>query len=200
MPAGIVYLTACPSPLATLTLLSDGENLIGLGFQGQKDFANVISANAASGQVIRNDNLPIFAATKRWLDLYFQGRCLQRTPPVPSELPLKLHGSAFRQAVWKILCEIPFGQLITYGEIARKMATELGKPKMSAQAVGGAVGHNPISIIVPCHRVVGVGGNLTGYGGGLDKKIQLLEGEGVDMSRLFLPKPKPAAMHHGLLS
>ncbi|NLC40036.1 MAG: methylated-DNA--[protein]-cysteine S-methyltransferase, partial [Clostridiaceae bacterium] len=110
--------------------------------------------------------------------------------PDISELPLAPVGTDFRQAVWQILCEIPYGQLTTYGEIAKKMAIKLNRETMSGQAVGGAVGHNPISIIIPCHRVVGSSGSLTGYAGGIDLKIKLLELEGVDVSALTVPKAK----------
>ena len=104
-----------------------------------------------------------------------------------SELPLAPVGSEFRQKVWEILCEIPYGSVITYGDIAKRMAVMLNRPTMSGQAVGGAVGHNPISIIIPCHRVVGGNGSLTGYAGGIATKMKLLELEGVDMSSLFIP-------------
>ena len=107
--------------------------------------------------------------------------------PLPSELPLRPNGGDFRQAVWKILCGIPYGEVTTYGAIAKKIAAQSGRP-MSAQAVGGAVAHNPISIIIPCHRVVGANGSLTGYAGGIAAKIRLLEHEGVDVSRFFTPK------------
>ena len=103
------------------------------------------------------------------------------------ELPLRPIGGAFRQGVWSLLCEIPYGEVVTYGGLSQKLAARLGKTTMSSQAVGGAVGHNPISIIIPCHRVVGAGGSLTGYAGGIDKKRRLLELEGVDTSRLFVP-------------
>ncbi len=129
-----------------------------------------------------NSNLPILTATKNWLDKYFAG---QR--PAISDLPLAPNGGAFRTAVWNILCEIPYGEVITYGDIAKKMAVKMNKASMSSQAVGGAVGHNPISIIIPCHRVVGSNGSLTGYSGGIGKKIKLLEHEGVDMSKFFTP-------------
>ena len=105
-----------------------------------------------------------------------------------AELPLAPQGNAFRQGVWEILCTIPYGEVITYGSIAKKMAVKLQKERMSSQAVGGAVGHNPISIIIPCHRVVGANGSLTGYAGGIEKKIKLLELEGVDMSGFFIPQ------------
>ena len=121
---------------------------------------------------------PILMDTKRWLDVYFTGREPDFTPP------LHPTGSPFRQTVWQLLLEIPYGQTTTYGELAKRL--ECGR--MSAQAVGGAVGHNPISIIVPCHRVVGTNGSLTGYAGGLDRKIRLLEIEQTDMHGLFRPK------------
>lgn len=101
-------------------------------------------------------------------------------------------GSEFRQTVWQALCEIPYGELTTYGELSQKIAARLGKQQMSAQAVGGAVGHNAISIIIPCHRVVGATGSLTGYAGGIDKKLQLLKHEGVNMDRLFVPAKSTA--------
>ena len=112
--------------------------------------------------------LPVFEETKRWLDIYFQGKTPDFTPP------LLLETTPFRRAVGEIMLSIPYGQTMTYGEIAERIATQRGIPKMSAQAVGGAVGHNSISIIIPCHRVVGTNGSLTGYAGGIDKKIKLL--------------------------
>lgn len=108
--------------------------------------------------------------------------------PEINRLPLKPMGSEFRQLVWKILMEIPYGELTTYGNIAKEAAFRMGKERMSAQAVGGAVGHNPISIIIPCHRVVGTTGSLTGYAGGMEKKIKLLTHEGGDMTKLFVPR------------
>jgi len=130
----------------------------------------------------KNNDMPVFVAAKKWLDRYFAGR-----KPAISELPLAPIGNEFRQGVWSILCEIPYSKVITYGVIAKKMAVKMNKERMSSQAVGGAVGHNPISIIIPCHRVVGSNGSLTGYAGGIGIKIKLLELEGVDMSRLFVP-------------
>ena len=118
----------------------------------------------------------------QWLDIYFSEKEPDFLPPLH---PI---GSAFRQDVWEILLQIPYGQTATYGEIARRLAERRGVPRMSAQAVGGAVGHNEISIIIPCHRVVGTNGSLTGYAGGIDKKVKLLESEHADMSGFFVPK------------
>jgi methylated-DNA-[protein]-cysteine S-methyltransferase len=129
------------------------------------------------------DDIPLFVKAKDWLDSYFTGK-----KPDPSELPLAPVGGTFRQGVWSILRSIPYGEVTTYGDIAMRMAAKLGKTTMSAQAVGGAVGHNPISIIVPCHRVVGSNGSLTGYAGGIAIKVRLLEHEGVEMNALFVPK------------
>ena len=125
---------------------------------------------------------PILKEAKRWLDIYFTGREPDFMPPLH---PI---GSAFRQSVWEILLQIPYGQTVTYGEIARQLADKQGIAKMSAQAVGGAVGHNEISVIIPCHRVVGTSGSLTGYAGGVDKKAALLKLERADMSNFFIPK------------
>ena len=138
------YSTHYSSPLGPLTLASDGEHLAGLWLEGQKYFGDTVS-----GDMEERDGLPVFAAARDWLDRYFAGG----RPPV-AELPLAPVGGEFRQAVWKILCDIPYGEVTTYGEIARKMAARGNRRSMSAQAVGGAVGHNPISIIIPCHRVV----------------------------------------------
>ena len=153
------------SPLGTLTLASDGENLTGLWMAGQKYFAAGIPTNLPVC-----DDLPVFLQARDWLDRYFSGE-----RPLPGELPLAPQGSAFRQSVWRILCEIPYGQTVTYGEIAKRLGVR------SAQAVGGAVGHNPISIIIPCHRVLGSDGSLTGYAGGAQKKIWLLAHEGAQL-------------------
>ena len=125
---------------------------------------------------------PVFDQTQRWLDCYFSGKNPGFTPPLRPE------GSPFRQAVWKILLQIPYGETITYKDIAEEIARQQGKQTMSAQAIGGAVGHNPISIIIPCHRVVGSDGSLTGYAGGIPKKVGLLTLEQANMSGLFIPK------------
>lgn len=171
------FSTRYPSPIGMLTLACDGAHLTGLWMEGQKYFGGAIPE-----PMTERDDLPVFRAAKNWLDRYFAGQ-----KPEISELPLHPIGGEFRQEVWKILCEIPYGEVVTYGDIAKKMAAQMGKKTMSGQAVGGAVGHNPISIIIPCHRVVGASGSLTGYAGGVDKKVKLLALEGVDMSRLFIP-------------
>ena len=127
--------------------------------------------------------LTIFEKTERWLDIYFQGKEPDFQPPFSFSC-----GSKFQQEVWKILLSIPYGKTMTYGEIAACIAKQRGLTRMSAQAVGGAVGHNPISIIVPCHRVVGTDGSLTGYAGGIDKKVGLLKLEHADMEQFYVPK------------
>ncbi len=173
------YKTHYNSPIGNITLACDNkENLVGLWFEGQKYFGGTVNA-----EMIENNNLEIFKKTKKWLDKYFKNE-----KPEISELPLAPIGNDFRQRVWQILCKIPYGEVYTYGEIAKIIAKERGKEKMSAQAVGGAVGHNPISIIIPCHRVVGSNGSLTGYAGGIKTKIKLLKHEGVNMDGLFAPK------------
>lgn len=171
------YSTTCPSPLGTLTLAADGESLVGLWLAGQKYHGATLPQAPEE-----KDDLPVFAAAKGWLADYFAGK-----RPALSRLALAPIGGEFRQGVWRILCGIPYGQLTTYGEIAKKMAAQLGRQSMSSQAVGGAVGHNPISIIIPCHRVVGANGSLTGYAGGIKAKIQLLTLEGADLSGLTVP-------------
>lgn len=174
------YSTTYPSPVGMLTLAcdNDGGSLTGLWIEGQKYHGGTISEELAE-----QDDMPVFDLVKNWLNRYFAGE-----KPAVSELPLAPAGGAFRRDVWKILCEIPYGEVITYGDIAKKMAVKMNKESMSAQAVGGAVGHNPISIIIPCHRVVGSNGSLTGYAGGIGTKVTLLELEGVDMTGLFVPE------------
>ena len=153
------------SPLGGITLASDGEALTGLWFDGQKHFP------AAPGR--EQKPLPVFEEAVKWLDHYFSGENPGFTPK------LSLRSTPFREAVWETLRSIPFGETATYGEIAARLAAERGFAKTSARAVGGAVGHNPISLIVPCHRVVGAGGDLTGYAGGVEKKRFLLSLEGI---------------------
>ncbi|MDR3242912.1 MAG: methylated-DNA--[protein]-cysteine S-methyltransferase [Clostridiales Family XIII bacterium] len=164
------------SRIGKITMASDGVSLTGLWFDGQKYFAGATEPHNEA------KSPPVFENVRTWLDCYFSGEKPDFTPPI------SMNGSPFRMSVWKILREIPYGEMITYGDIAKEIAAQNGKEKMSARAVGGAVGHNPISIIVPCHRVIGKNGNLTGYGGGIDMKIQLLSLEGVDMTRLHAPK------------
>lgn len=178
----MIYSTHYQSPLGKIMLASDGENITGLWLKGQKYYAASIGKNMSE-----KSDLPVFNAAKKWLDKYFAGK-----NPNPTDLPLAPKGSNFREAVWKILLQIPTGSVLTYGDIAKKIAKQKGASTMSAQAVGGAVGHNPISIIIPCHRVVGTNGSLTGYAGGIDKKIWLLEHEGADMAKLFKPKKSTA--------
>ena len=154
------YIWHYDSPLGGITMASDGDALIGLWIEGQK---------YSLDKEHEEKRLPVFDETCRWLDIYFTGKDPGFTPK------LNMRTSAFRKKVWEILLGIPFGQTMTYGEIAAQIARENGLKRMSAQAVGGAVGHNLISLIIPCHRVVGTDGNLTGYGGGIDKKVRLLQ-------------------------
>ena len=160
------YVWHYESPLGRMTLGSDGTSLTGLWFDVQERYANPLPVGCEEKM------LPLFGDTCRWLDIYFSGREPGFTPQ------LALHAAPFRKAVWEILLTIPYGKTMTYGEIAKRVAERMGAARMSAQAVGGAVGHNPISLIVPCHRVVGAGGALTGYAGGLDRKAYLLRLEG----------------------
>ena len=164
------------SPLGGILLAADEIGLTGLWFDGEKYFADNLPAEHAARET------PVLLETKRWLDIYFTGKEPNFTPPLH---PI---GSAFRQSVWQILLQIPYGKTTTYGEIARQLAEKQGLSRMSAQAVGGAVGHNEISIIIPCHRVVGTNGSLTGYAGGIDKKMKLLKLEHTDMTGFFVPK------------
>lgn len=168
------YMSSYEAPMGTLTLVSHEECLIGAWFEEQKYYM----ASVAKEDMVPQENA-VLLRTKKWLDDYFAGRM-----PALITLPLAPQGSPFRRLVWQILCQIPYGQVRTYKEIADEVASYEGKDHMSAQAVGGAIGHNPISIIIPCHRVVGAGGSLTGYAGGLDKKAALLQHEGIDVTAL----------------
>ena len=169
------YTSHYRSPIGGILLAADDAGLTGLWFEGQKYFALHLDKEHEEKEV------PPFEIAKQWLDIYFSGKAPDFT------VPLHFTGTDFQNEVWEILYAIPYGQLTTYGEIARQIAAKRGLEHMSAQAVGGAVGHNEISIIVPCHRVVGSNGSLTGYAGGVDKKQALLTLEGVDMRKLFLP-------------
>ena len=170
------YISHYRSPLGDILLAADQNCLTGLWFEGQKYFALHLDKEREEKEI------PVFEKTKEWLDIYFSGKELDFT------VPLRFIGTDFQKEVWKILCSIPYGQTMTYGEIAGKLAEKRGKKSMSAQAVGGAVGHNRISILVPCHRVVGSDGSLTGYAGGIEKKVKLLTLEKADMKSFFLPK------------
>ena len=173
---GKAYTCTYYSALGDILLAADEIGLTGLWFVGQKYFANTLPTEQIAQET------PILTQAKEWLDVYFSGKEPDFTPPLHSI------GSPFQQDVWQILLQIPYGQTTTYGEIAKQMAKIRNRPRMSAQAVGGAVGHNEVSIIIPCHRVVGTNGSLTGYAGGIDKKIALLELEHTDMGKFFIPK------------
>lgn len=169
------YISHYDSPLGGITLTGCEDGLTGLLFDGEKYFEETIDGT------LEECDLPVFVETKRWLDIYFSGKD-------PGFLPeLCLRETPFRREVCDIMLTIPYGQTMTYGQIADQIAKSRGLAKMSAQAIGGAVGHNPISLIIPCHRVIGSNGSLTGYAGGIHKKVKLLELEGVDMSGMFVP-------------
>lgn len=210
----MLYKSIYSSPLGKILILFHEGTLLGLYFEGQKEFNVLIKdeevknfdggknfddgkdsdikdknlsgkslgheKNKVSGEKICDDK--ILGETKKWLDLYFSGEEPNFTPR------LKLEGTEFRRDVWKILLEIPYGETLSYKDIAEKLMASGKYERMSSQAVGGAVGHNPISIIIPCHRVVGTSGSLTGYAGGLARKVKLLELEGIDVSKFFMPK------------
>lgn len=172
------YSAIYQSPIGNIYLVADETGLTGLWFEKDKICTESLEKE------YRNGYPTVFEEGKKWLDIYFSGKEPDFMPPVHME------GTPFQMRVWKILLQIPFGKTMTYGDLAKIIAKEQGISRMSAQAVGGAVGRNKISIIVPCHRVVGSGGNLTGYGGGIEKKEKLLAIEGVDMEKFFLPVKK----------
>ncbi|MCR5814147.1 MAG: methylated-DNA--[protein]-cysteine S-methyltransferase [Desulfovibrio sp.] len=165
------YTSHYESPLGGITLASDGNSLVGLWFAQQKYFAETLALNN------QRKHLPVFQMAREWLTIYFSGKDPGFTPP------LCLRTTAFRKEVWTVMLTIPFGQTMTYGEIASRIATQRGRKTMSAQAIGNAVAHNAISLIIPCHRVIGSNGSLTGYAAGINKKIELLKLEG--LSHLF---------------
>lgn len=169
------YTAKYQSPMGEILLAADEIGLTGLWFDGEKFYADSLDPEHEEKE------LPVFEAVRKWLDIYFSGKEPDFMPPV------HMIGSPFRLSVWELLRQIPYGETVTYGELAKMVAEKRGLSRMSAQAVGGAVGHNEISIIVPCHRVVGSDGSLTGYAGGVDKKERLLTLEGVDMKKLFVP-------------
>lgn len=174
------YIYEYESPVGLLTLASDGQHLTGLWMKDQKYYGSALQGNEDVKA------LPVLIDTVKWLDAYFRGENPQPLPPLAPQ------GSDFQKQVWDILLRIPYGGTVTYGGIAAQIAETRGIPRMAAQPVGGAVGHNPISIIIPCHRVVGGNGSLTGYAGGIDKKITLLKLEGVDTEKFSVPKRSTA--------
>ena len=180
------YTATTVSPIGTLTLASNGEELVGLWIAGQKYHGGRDQQNHAS---ILTEALPApleqppFDAAVAWLACYFAGE-----KPSITKLPLAPVGSEFQLKVWDLLRQIPYGELTTYGALARQLAAASGKLQIASQAVGGAVGRNQLSIMIPCHRVVGANGSLVGYGGGIQTKIKLLELEGVDLTDYFVPK------------
>ncbi len=174
------YTSTYKSPLGSILLAADEIGLTGLWLEGQKYFARNLQTESVEKE------LPVLEQTKRWLDVYFS----EKEPDF--KVPLHFIGSEFQKEVWNILCQIPYGQTTTYGAIAKQLATEKGLERMSAHAVGGAVARNRISIIVPCHRVVGTNGSLTGYAGGIDKKIVLLKMEKGYKDTFFVPKNSTA--------
>lgn len=161
------YISYYQSPIGRILLAADEIGLTGLWFEGQKYFALHLDEEHEEKEIL------LFEKVKRWLDIYFSGKEPDFT------LPLHFIGTDFQKEVWEILCSIPYGQTMTYKEIAERIAVQRGLEHMSAQAVGGAIGHNRISVIVPCHRVIGTNGSLTGYAGGIDKKMKLLDLEGL---------------------
>ena len=163
------YFSHYYSPLGKILLASDSTHLTSLWFEGQKYYAAKLDSNC------QEKDLPVFQQAAFWLDVYFSGKEPGFT------LPIRFHGTPFQKQVWCVLCSIPYGKTMTYGQIAQIIAKHRGLSHMSAQAVGGAVGHNPISIIVPCHRVLGANGKITGYAGGVDKKVALLNLEGITL-------------------
>lgn len=170
------YTSKYQSPLGPILLAGDDEGLTGLWFEGQKYYALYLDKENEEKET------EILKDAKRWLDIYFSGK-------EPNfKIPLHFTGTDFQNEVWEILYQIPYGKTMTYGKIANILAKRKGLSRMSAQAVGGAVGHNEISIIVPCHRVVGSQGSLTGYAGGIDKKVALLKLEKVNMDNYYIPK------------
>ncbi len=162
------------SPFGRMLLSADGQGLNGIWFEGQKHFGRGLNAESEERE------LPLFARVREWLDAYFAGK----EPSV--SFPLHPLGSAFQKEIWELLCGIPYGTTVTYGALAAQLSERRGGARVSAQAVGVAVGRNPISILIPCHRVIGADGNLTGYAGGIDKKLALLRLEHVDVSDFFV--------------
>ena len=174
----MLYVSYYDSPIGKITLGAREDVLVGAWFEGQKYYARCLGSEHEEREE------PVLKDAKRWLDIYFSGKDPGFTPP------LHMIGTPFQISVWNLLQKIPYGTTTTYGAVASEIAAERGIARMSAQAVGGAGSHNAISIIIPCHRVVGAAGSLTAYAGGIEKKIWLLTHEGVDMKRFFVPKGK----------
>lgn len=175
----MIYLDSYSSPMGKMTMAATEAGLLGLWFDGQKyDRAGLTETVTAEGE------MPVLAETRQWLDCYFRGETPGFLPP------LVLTGSPFRRLVLEILLTVPYGTTTTYGAIAKEASARLGRERVSAQAVGGAVGHNPISVVVPCHRVVGANGSLTGYAGGIERKCWLLEHEGISLQKAGLTIPE----------
>lgn len=170
------YISRYLSPLGNILLSSDSIGLTGLWFEYQKYYAEGLSS------IQEEVETDLLKDAKRWLDIYFSGK------EPDFNIPLHFCGTDFQNDVWQVLCSIPYGHTITYKDIGKEIAIKRNLPHMSSQAIGGAVGHNRISIIVPCHRVVGSNGSLTGYAGGMERKLALLSLENVDMAHLFVPK------------
>jgi methylated-DNA-[protein]-cysteine S-methyltransferase len=163
------YIHKIKSPVGILTVSSDGQNVSGLWIEGQKYFTKTLEKDFSE------ESLPIFENVRKWLNIYFSGKEPDFMPPLMPK------GSLFQKLIWNNLCKIPYRKTTTYGELALQFELENKGKHTSARAVGGAVGHNPISILIPCHRVIGKNGNPTGYAGGITTKIKLLELEGIDI-------------------
>lgn len=171
-----MYISYYHSPLGKILLAADEIGLAGIWLEGQKYYGRLLKGTE------KEADTPLLLQAKQWLDVYFSGR------QPDFSVPMHFIGTEFQQEVWQLLCSIPYGQTVTYGQLAEKIAGKRGLRRMSAQAVGGAVGHNPLTVMVPCHRVVGQNGSLTGYAGGIERKIQLLKLENVNLASFFIPR------------
>ena len=182
------FSTQYPSPIGEIILCATDSALTGLWIEGQRHFMKTtgnISLQSAENKFTEDAEQAILIRARMWLDAYFTGQ-----KPSAAEIPLAPAGSEFQRQVWKLLCKIPYGTVTTYGTLAKEIARLANRKSMSAQAIGGAVGRNPLSIIIPCHRVIGSNGSLTGYAGGILIKKKLLEFEGADISDCFVPKSR----------
>lgn len=170
------YISHYESPLGNMLLAANDRGLTGAWFEGQKYYGCGLESEYEEKEI------PVFEEAKKWLNVYFSGQ------EPHNQVPICFVGTDFQKTVWEILCTVPYGRTISYGEIASRIAAERGILHMSAQAVGGAVGHNKISVLIPCHRVIGTNGSLTGYAGGIEKKIKLLKLEGIDIRSCIIPE------------